>query len=121
MTHFRALMLGKAFKVIPGMAYNQTLAEWSSREAGPAVLFYELVMPEEGPWEMFRDKIYPTFARYLKHKSSDPENPRNVIVAVFFKDQCYLLEGPQFVSVLREMEGLDAAALHIRVLEWLSP
>ena len=71
-------------------------------------------------WEHFRDNAYPPFVRYLKDKSIDPENPRGVTVAVFFQDCCYLLDGRAFLDVLREIEGLNTAALHFRVLQWLT-
>ncbi len=34
--------------------------------------------------EKFRDQTYPRFARYLKGQGVDPENPKCVVVAVFF-------------------------------------
>jgi hypothetical protein len=114
MADFRALIFAKASKIIPGVAYNRVLQELS--EEGT----YEVILPADGSWEHFRDHAYPPFVRYLKGKSFDPEDPRGVTVAVFFQDRCYLLDGRAFLDVLREMEGLNTAALHFRVLQWLT-
>jgi hypothetical protein len=40
-----------------------------------------------GSGEKFRDQTYPLSARYLKGQGVDPENPKCVVVAVFFKDR----------------------------------
>jgi glycosyltransferase involved in cell wall biosynthesis len=53
-----------------------------------------------GSGEKFRDQTYPLFARYLKGQGVDPENPKYVVVAVFFKDRCHLLEGREFFRIL---------------------
>ncbi len=122
MADFRLAIFARAFKTIPGMAYNQMLEELSERpeETGAKPLLYETVLSEEGSWDLFRDKTYPPFARYMKWKSINPENPRGVIVAVFFKENCYLLEGREFVNLLCVMEELTPAALHVKVLQWLT-
>ena len=44
---------------------------------------------------------------------------RGVVVAAFLGDRCHLIDGERFYDVLCEMEGLDASALHFRVLQWL--
>ena len=64
-----------------------------------------------GSGEKFRDQTYPLFARYLKGQGVDPENPKCVVVAVFFKDRCHLLEGREF---------LNTEALYFRILHWLA-
>ncbi len=119
MADFRTLIVGKAFKVVPGIAYNRVLEELT-RETGGQTLVYEVVLPESGRWEDFREATYPSFVRYVKQKHIDPENPQQVVVAVFFQDRCYLLQGTAFLDVLREMEGLGSAALHFRLLQWLA-
>ena len=73
-----------------------------------------------GSGEKFRDQTYPLFARFLKGQGVDPENPKCVVVAVFFKDRCHLLEGREFLKVLRKLEGLNTEALHFRILNWLA-
>jgi hypothetical protein len=116
---FREVIFSKAFTVVPGVEYNRTLGELRGRR-GEKTLFYEAVMPEETAWEGVRDKIYPRFVRYLKNKSIDPEAAPGVVVSLFFRDRCYIMEGRDFIEALREIEGLDGGALHFRVLRWLA-
>lgn len=117
MADFRDAILSKAFKVIPGMAYNQFRQDVSESEK---TIFYEVVLPLEGSWDSFRDRVYPAFVRYLKNKSIDPESPSGVTVAAFFKDRCHLIDGRRFLEALMELEGLSQSALHFRILRWLS-
>lgn len=117
MQDFRPLLSARAFREIPAEAYNRILGEITADEWPPLV--YELVVPEAGSWEGFRDGAYPQLARYLKSKRIDPEDPRGVVVSAFLGSRCFLLQGPAFLDVLREMDGLNAAALHFRVLRWL--
>ena len=116
-TDFRKTILSKAFQVLPGTEFNRTWGElW---EGGNFV--FELVVPEHGSWEEFRDKNYPIFAKYLKSKFLTPEYPSGVVVAVFFREECYLVTGPDFIQAFREIEGLkDPEDFHSRVREWLS-
>jgi hypothetical protein len=118
MQDFREIIVAKAFKVVPGMAYNQTRAELElSHES---TVFYEVVLPQEGTWEPFRDKTYPLFVRYLQYKRINPEVPQEVIVSAFFKDDCHLLKGQEFLQVFLEMEGLTPETFHLQVLQWLA-
>ena len=52
-------------------------------------------------------RLNPLFARYIKGQGVDPENPKCVVMAVFFKDRRHLLEGREFLKVLRELEELN--------------
>ncbi len=113
---FRDRIRAKAKRRVPGPTYNRVRAEARFGDT----LFYEVVVPADGPWERFRDQAYPPFARYLKSKRRDPEAPNGVTVAAFLGDQCYLLDGHDFYGVFREMEGSNASAFHFRVLQWLS-
>jgi len=117
MQDFRDVLTARAFREIPGGAYNRVLAELTADEWPPLV--YEVVVPEAGSWEEFRDATYPPFARYLKSKRVDPEDPRGVLVSAFLGSRCFLLEAPAFLAILREMDGLNASALHFRVLRWV--
>ncbi len=123
MADFRAALIEKAYKTVPGIAYNQMLEELTrhAEESGEKPLLYETVLSEEGSWDEFRDKTYPPFARYMRWRSINPENPRGVIVAVFFKENCYLVDGPAFVNLLCELDELTPAALHHTILQWLTP
>lgn len=118
MDDFRAALTAKAYREISAESYNRVLRELTSEEWPPLV--YEVVVPEAGPWESFREKTFPPFARYLRSKRIDPEDPRGVVVSAFLGSRCFLLEGPAFVGLLREMDGLSPSALHFRVLQWLA-
>lgn len=118
MEDFRALLLARAGREIPAEAYNRVLGEILSEDWPPLV--YEVVVPEAGPWEGFRDAVYPQMARYLKSKRVDPEDPRGVVVSAFLGSRCLLLDAPDFMDVLREMDSLNSSALHFRVQRWLA-
>ncbi len=116
MDHFQDLLFSKSFQVVPGPRYNQVSRDL--RESGN-ILFYEVVLREDTPWEHLRDRVYPALARYLSHKSISPELPQGVVVSLFFRDRFYLLQASEFLRAYREKEGLDPDAFHIRLQEWL--
>lgn len=121
MPAFREQIRTRAFKQVPGAAYNQTLQEYydMGEATGMRPLFYEVVIAEEETWETFRDRVYPLFVRYLRYKRIEPEQPQGVIVSVFLQDHCYLLEGREFLAMFCEMEHLLPETLHNKILEWL--
>lgn len=119
MSDFRENILGRAFRVVPGIEFNRVRRELIER-ADVVPVIYEIVLPERGDWEAFRDATFPLLVRYLKSQGVDPEYPRLLIVAVFFRDCCYLLEGVELMRALRELEGLNQEAFHFRVLRWLT-
>ncbi len=114
------LLLGKAYLSMPGEHYNRYRQELADSGL-ERLIHYEISLMEDRPWEHLRDRVYPSFARYLKDKSLNPESPKGVIVAVFRGATCYLIKGEDFIEVFKEMEGLNATAYHFRVLRWLSP
>jgi hypothetical protein len=119
MTDFRDNFLSRAFQVVPGVEFNRARRELLERaELAPVV--YEITLPERGSWESFRDATFPLLVRYLKSQGVDPEYPRMLVAAVFFKDRCYFIQGVELMKALREMEGLNHEALHFRVLRWLA-
>ncbi|MFN8008401.1 MAG: STAUR_1299 family protein [Terriglobia bacterium] len=123
MPDYRAKLMAKAFRVIPGTDYNRVLEEYleGMAEIGFRRPFYELVLKENETWGQFSERSYPLFARFMKNRSIDPETPVGVTVALFFGNLCFLLEAQQFINVLSELEGLDAPGLHSRILQWLEP
>ncbi len=121
MADYRDLLVSKAFSVFAGAEYNRWLADLNSGSGRlKDAVMYEVSLLEEKPWAYMRDQVYPAFARFLKHKSLDPEDPERVVVAVFLKGRCFLLEGKKFMDVFQEMEGLNSSALHFRILRWFS-
>lgn len=119
MSDFRDNLLSRAFQIVPGVEFNRARRELLER-AEVAPVIYEITLPEHGSWESFRDATFPLLVRYLQSQGVDPENPRLLVAAVFFQDRCYFLEGVELMHVLRELEGLNAEALHFRVLRWLA-
>ncbi len=120
MADYMDLLAQRAFRIVPGIAYNSTLAELTAGGNPEKLVFYEVALGDGKPWEWLRDHVYPALARYLRSKKIDPEEPERLVVSVFFKDRCYLLGGREFMRVFREMEGLDASGFHFRVLRWLA-
>jgi hypothetical protein len=113
----RELLFSKAFQVVAGPRYNEA----SHRlRVSQNILFYEVVLQPDTPWESLRDRVYPALARYLKYKSIAPDSAEGVVVALFFREEFYLIEGQEFLAAYREIEGLDPEEFHIRVQEWLA-
>jgi hypothetical protein len=117
MKNFKQVILSKAFSVIQGTDYNRVAQEMREDDFA---LFYEVVLPDHQTWADLKDRIYPSLARYLKYKSMDPESGSGLVVSVFHGERCYLIEAPSFFEAFRELEGLDRAAFHFRVVRWLS-
>jgi hypothetical protein len=113
------MLLDQAFEAVPGELYNQYRQDVSERD-GQSFLFYEISLMEPRPWSHLRDLVYPNFVRYLKAKRRYPENLSSVVVAIFTGERCHLLKGENFLTVYREMEGLDTTAFGERVKQWLS-
>jgi hypothetical protein len=111
-------LLARAFESFPGEAYNRYREAMEDDPAAPR-LFFEVSLLSERPWEHLRDEVYPVFARILKAKSLNPETGQGVVVAVFHRARCHLIRGQDFVRIFLEVEGLNAAAFHFRVLQWL--
>ena len=118
MTDFRQNLLNRAFRIVPGVEFNRARRELIEQSEIVPVI-YEIILPETGSWESFRDVTFPLLVRCAKAQGVDPENPKLLIAAVFFKDNCYLIQGIELINFLREMEGLNTQALHFRVLRWL--
>jgi len=117
MADYLDTLAARAFRIIPGVQYNAVRAEFDSSQAP---VFYEVVLGEGKPWEYLRDRIYPAFARFLRDRSLDPEDPKGMVVAVFHRERCFLLDGRKFLEVFKEVEGLDSSSFHFRVLHWLA-
>ena len=115
METFHEAIVAKATKVVPGEAFNRALE--ALYETAPLV--YEVILSPGLPWAQFRDRVYPPFVRYLQSKAFDPVQPAGVVVAVFLRERCYLVDARDFMYVLHELDGLTPARLRARVQEWL--
>src|SRR5260370_24597037 len=119
MSDFRDNILSRAFQVVPGVEFNRARRELLEH-ADIAPVVYEITLPERGSWKSFRDATFPLLARYLKSQGVDPEYPKLLVAAVFFKGRCYFIEGVELMKALRELEGLDHQAPHFHVLPSLT-
>ncbi len=120
MFDYKRALIARSKERIPGVSYNNFLRAHLEKEEARRPLIYEITVKENEPWEQFRDRTFPSFARYLKSKKLDPEYPKDVIIAAFIGDYCYLIEGQEFIELFKEIEGLNSAAFHFRVLQWLT-
>ena len=117
MADYRDLLFSKAFQVVAGPSYNEV----SHRlRVSQNILFYEVILLPDTPWESLRNRVYPALARYLKYKSIALGSAEGVVIALFFGEQFYLIEGWEFLAAYREIEGLDPEEFQIRVQEWLA-
>jgi len=119
MPSYLDILCSKAFHSMPGMAYNKYRSEHDDR-SGPKSIYYEVSLLESKPWSYLSKQIYPSFCRFLKAKFIDPEKPEGVIVVLFHETQCSLITGEDFLEAFKEIEGLNSAVFHFKVLEWIS-
>jgi len=113
----RELLFSKAFRVVAGPSYNEVSHRLRVTQN---ILFYEVILQPGTPWESLRDRVYPALARYLKYKSIAPDSAEGVVVALFFREEFYLMEGREFLAAYREIEGLNPEEFQVRVQEWLA-
>ena len=108
----------RASRIIHGAEWNRMRSQILKEAEIEPVIFEAVIHPGE-TWEQFRDRVFPLFYKYLDAKGVNPENPKLAVVALFDGPECLILEGPDFVKCLMELEGLNDAALHFRILRWL--
>ena len=118
MSDFLQCFRARASRILHGAEWNRTRREILQAAEIEPVIFETTVQPGED-WERFRDRVFPLFYKYMDAKGVNPENPKLAIVAIFDGPECLILEGPDFVRCLMEIEGLNDAALHFRILRWL--
>lgn len=104
MQNYRELLFSKAFKVVPGENYNRVSFEFR-RDFQHR--FYEIVLPEEAPWEYMRGKALPSFLRYCKYKSIRPEVSTRLIISLFYQNRFYLIAGKDFLNAFHEIERME--------------
>jgi hypothetical protein len=114
MDSLRDILKAKADAVIPGARYNAFRLE-HQQDAGWQVLHFEDVLPAEDPHRSLVERIVPSLVRFLQRKKQDLENPRNVVVALFYGDSCFVLPAAVVLDLFCELEGTNRQALHFRV------
>ena len=121
MDDFRNMLWAKASTTIPGSEYNtfrgqqQDGAAWQD-----ATLHFEDVLPAVDPEKSLVGRIVPSLVRFLQRKKQDPDNPRNVIVALFFGESCFILPAEAVLDLYCDIEGTNRQVLHFRILGWLA-
>jgi hypothetical protein len=119
MPDFKEVLFSKSFRTVHGAEFNQVYS--SVREMSePPLLIYEIVLRDDQTWDDMRNKVYPSLARYLKHKGLNPFSGAGFVVALFFKDFAHFIKGEDFFKAFRKMEGLNFTAFRFRVRKWLS-
>jgi hypothetical protein len=104
MKNYRDLLLSQAFRVVPGELYNRVSFEMR-REFRH--IFYEIILPEEAPWEYMREKALPSFLRYCQYKSIRPEAATRLIISLFYQNRFYLFAGKEFLKAFHEIERMS--------------
>jgi hypothetical protein len=120
MSDLRAILTVKAMSVIPGQAYNafreQHQAGDPSREVA---LYFEDALPADGTEQVVVGRVVPSLMRFLKRKKQSTDKPRNVLVALFLGESCFVLAADVLLDIYCELEGVDRQALRARVLAWM--
>lgn len=119
MNESRQHLLVRAFRVVPGVEFNR--ARRALVERGDIVpVTYEARQPELASRVAFRDSTLPPLVCCRRVPGIGPGNPTLRIMALFFRDHGYFLEGPECMNGPGEQEGLNGPVLHFPVLRWLS-
>jgi hypothetical protein len=121
MANLRDILTAKAITVIPGDGYNAFRSQYQNGDGWlGAPLHFEDVLSPDGPERSLADRVVPALVRFLKRKKQDPENPRNVLVALFLGESCFMIQADVLLEVYCELEGTTRQALHFRMLSWLA-
>ncbi len=112
------MLEARATRVLPGIEYNRYRLQLE--EEGEEPFFYEIALPADDPWGYLNEQAMPSFARFMRAKKVDPEQPHGVTLAVFFRDLCFVIPATKFLELYREVEGLNPSAFSIRVVRWLA-
>jgi hypothetical protein len=120
MDNLRDMLAARASAVIPGRGYNAFRGQHQDGDGWQgAPLHFEDVLSAIEPERSLVDRIVPSLVRFLQRKKQDPENPRNVLVALFLGESCFILPAEALLDLFCEIEGTARQALHFRVLGWL--
>jgi hypothetical protein len=123
MENLSDVLAAKAEAVIPGERYNAFRLECQQMEMLPQdvgwpVLHFEDVLAVDQPRRSLVERIVPSLVRFLQRKRQDPEHPRNVVVALFLGDVCFILPAQGVLDLFCELESTSQQAFHSRVQNW---
>lgn len=122
MSDLFAMLSAKASMVIPGREYNTFRGQASASKDGSwqqPPLHFEDALPLTTPKKALAERIMPSWVRFLDRKKQDPEHPRDVLVALFLGESCFLLRDETLLDVYRELEGIGTETLRQRIRGWL--
>ncbi len=114
------ILAAKATAVIPGQGYNAYRSQHQEGDGqqGPP-LHFEDVLPADQPERSLVHRIVPSLVRFLQRKKQDPGNPRNVLVALFLGESCFVLPADALLDLYCEIEGTSRQALRFRMQDWM--
>jgi len=121
MVNLRDMLAAKASVVMPGEGYNAFRGQHQGGAGELGVpLHFEDMLPAIAPERALVQRIVPSLVRFLQRKKQDPENPRNVQVALFLGESCFVLSAESLYDVFCEIEGTSRSALRFRLHAWLA-
>jgi hypothetical protein len=118
MDDLRDILTAKAQAVIPGERYNDFRLEHQYVGDWPVLHFEDVLAPDQ-PCRSLVERIVPSLVRFLDREKQDPTNPRNVVVALFFGDTCFVLPATVVLDLFCELEGQSRQGLRFRVQRWI--
>jgi hypothetical protein len=121
MGKLRDILMAKASTVIPGDGYNAFRSQHQTGEGTEvAPLHFEDMLPMLAPERALVERTVPSLVRFLQRKKQNPENPRNVMVALFLGESCFVLSADAVYDVFCELEGTSRQVLGLRSRTWLA-
>jgi hypothetical protein len=113
-------LLERARSSVHGSEANQTL--WTLREELEAryrnVVLYEMVLGQDLSWDTFLKSLVPRLTEHLFAKGVPMLGGPNVIVSVWRGSTMFIFEPDAFFDAIREIEGISADELKIRISAW---
>lgn len=121
MENLRDMLAAKAARVIPGQDYNAYRGEVGSAGTRSVATFhFEDFLPAVAPENALVDRIVPSLARFIHRKRLDLSNPRQVEVALFFGETCFILPAEAVLDLYCDIEHTTRQGLGLRALGWLA-
>jgi|GEM_PF-6270639 len=120
MERLRNMLAAKAAAVVPGPGYNAYRGAQQDSASGCAVpLFFESALPAAEPEKNLVGQVVPSLMRFLHRKKQSLDSPRNVLVALFLGETCFVLTAETVLDLFCEIEDTTRQGLRLRVLDWI--
>jgi len=114
------VVFSKAFSTGPGMEYNRVAYELREANRGRTFVIYEIPPTEGYSWEHLKENVYPRLASFIRSKGLDPVSGKNLVITLFSAESYYLIDGPDFMALYREMEKINSEEFACLVEGWSS-